>query len=55
MPFHLQVLDPTKRLGCDECEGYPPLKEHPFYQGNLSTTVISHSLGIIFFFFHALH
>lgn len=29
----LLVLDPTKRLGCDEMGGYPPLKADPFYQG----------------------
>ncbi|CAB4001600.1 3-phosphoinositide-dependent kinase 1 [Paramuricea clavata] len=29
----LLVLDPTKRLGCDEMEGYPPLKADPFYEG----------------------
>ena len=29
----VQVLDPTKRLGCDECGGYRALKEHSFYEG----------------------
>ena len=29
----LQVLDPTKRLGCDECGGFPSLKSHKFYEG----------------------
>jgi len=27
------VLDPTKRLGCDECGGFPSLKSHEFYEG----------------------
>ncbi|KAK2557203.1 3-phosphoinositide-dependent protein kinase 1 [Acropora cervicornis] len=27
------VLDPTKRLGCDECGGFPSLKSHKFYEG----------------------
>lgn len=29
----LLVLDPTKRLGCDECGGFPSLKGHEFYEG----------------------
>ena len=29
----LQVIDPTKRLGCEELGGYGPLKEHPFFKG----------------------
>ncbi|XP_033096287.1 3-phosphoinositide-dependent protein kinase 1-like isoform X2 [Anneissia japonica] len=29
----LLVIDPKKRLGCDECGGYPKLKAHPFFQG----------------------
>ena len=28
-----KVLDPTKRLGCDEMGGYGPLKAHPFFEG----------------------
>lgn len=28
----LLVLDPTKRLGCDECGGFPSLKSHKFYE-----------------------
>jgi len=29
----LLVLDPTKRLGCDECGGFSSLKSHEFYEG----------------------
>lgn len=29
----LLVLDPTKRLGCDECGGFSSLKSHNFYDG----------------------
>lgn len=29
----LLVIDPSKRLGCDECGGYPALKAHPFLEG----------------------
>ncbi|XP_070580796.1 3-phosphoinositide-dependent protein kinase 1-like isoform X2 [Ptychodera flava] len=29
----LLVLEPTKRLGCDELGGYPPLKAHEFFKG----------------------
>jgi 3-phosphoinositide dependent protein kinase-1 len=29
----LLVLDPTKRIGCDECGGYAALKAHNFYAG----------------------
>lgn len=36
------VLDPTKRLGCEECGGFPSLKSHEFYEEidweNLPTT-----------------
>ena len=28
-----KVLDPTKRLGCDEMGGYSLLKADPFYEG----------------------
>lgn len=28
-----QVLDPTQRLGADECGGYQELKAHPFFRG----------------------
>ena len=31
--FPLQVIDPTKRLGCKEMGGYGPLKAHPFFEG----------------------
>lgn len=27
-----KVLDATKRLGCEEMEGYEPLKAHPFFE-----------------------
>lgn len=27
----MQVLDATKRLGCEEMGGYEPLKAHPFF------------------------
>ncbi len=27
-----QVLDPAARLGCDQMGGYPPLKEHVFFE-----------------------
>lgn len=27
------MIDPSKRLGCDECGGYPALKAHPFLEG----------------------
>lgn len=30
--FLFQVLDATKRLGCEEMEGYGPLKAHPFFE-----------------------
>ncbi|XP_031563299.1 3-phosphoinositide-dependent protein kinase 1-like [Actinia tenebrosa] len=26
-------LDPTKRLGCEECGGFEALRSHPFYEG----------------------
>ncbi|XP_071964338.1 3-phosphoinositide-dependent protein kinase 1-like isoform X2 [Antedon mediterranea] len=29
----LLVIDPKKRLGCNECGGYAELKEHQFFQG----------------------
>lgn len=29
----IQVLDPVKRLGCDEMGGYAVLKSHPFFDG----------------------
>ncbi|XP_071501623.1 3-phosphoinositide-dependent protein kinase 1-like [Diadema antillarum] len=29
----LLVIDPSKRLGCDECGGYPALQAHPFLDG----------------------
>ena len=29
----LQVLDSTKRLGCDQMGGFGPLKEHIFFEG----------------------
>ena len=29
----MQVLDPTKRLGCDKMGGYEPLKSHVFFEG----------------------
>ena len=28
-----QVLDPAKRLGCDQMGGYQPLKDHVFLTG----------------------
>ena len=31
--LHAQVIDPTKRFGCEECGGYPALKAHSFYKG----------------------
>ena len=27
------MVDPTKRLGCEEMGGYGPLKAHPFFAG----------------------
>ncbi|KAJ7382291.1 3-phosphoinositide dependent protein kinase-1 [Desmophyllum pertusum] len=29
----LLVLDPTKRIGCDQCGGFSSLKSHEFYEG----------------------
>ncbi|EDO48026.1 predicted protein, partial [Nematostella vectensis] len=29
----LLILDPTKRLGCEECGGFSELKKHQFYEG----------------------
>lgn len=29
----LLVLDPTKRIGCEECGGFESLKSHDFYEG----------------------
>lgn len=29
----LLVIDPTKRLGCEEMGGFGPLKSHPFFEG----------------------
>ena len=31
--FAAQVLDPTKRLGCEMMGGYGPLKDHVFLDG----------------------
>ena len=30
--FLLQLLDPSKRLGCEQMGGYGPLKEHQFFE-----------------------
>lgn len=35
----LLVLDPTKRLGCDECGGFSSLKSHEFYEGISANTL----------------
>lgn len=29
----MQVLDPTKRLGCKEMGGMALLRQHPFFEG----------------------
>ncbi|XP_022091450.1 3-phosphoinositide-dependent protein kinase 1-like isoform X2 [Acanthaster planci] len=29
----LLVLDPLKRIGCEDCGGFPELKDHPFFEG----------------------
>ncbi|XP_033630111.1 3-phosphoinositide-dependent protein kinase 1-like isoform X1 [Asterias rubens] len=29
----LLVLDPLKRIGCEDCGGFPELKAHPFFEG----------------------
>ena len=28
----VQLLDPCKRIGCEEMGGYEPLKSHPFFE-----------------------
>lgn len=30
--FRFQLLDPAKRIGCEEMGGYEPLKSHPFFE-----------------------
>lgn len=35
----MQVLDPSKRLGCSQMGGYGPLREHIFFEGKSNSAI----------------